>query len=73
MDGACSAHGDDEERVQMLVGLPEGRKLGRHRRRWEIIFHGSYVNRVGGCGMNSSVHDDRWWALVNTVMNLRVS
>ena len=36
VDGACSAYGGEERRIEGLVGKPEGKKpLGRHRHRWE--------------------------------------
>jgi hypothetical protein len=59
-----------------LVGKPEGRRtLGRPRRRWEdnIKMH---LREVGWWGMdwiNLAQDRDRWRALVNAVMNLRVS
>jgi hypothetical protein len=59
----------------ILVGRPEGRRpLGRPRRRWvenikvdlrEIVF--GDVDWI-----NLAQDRDRWRALVNTVMNLRV-
>jgi len=38
MDGACSAYGGGERRVQGFVGKPEEKRtLGRPRCRWGII------------------------------------
>ena len=57
-----------------LVGKPEGKKpLGRPRRRWEDNIKMD-LQEVGGGGdrMELAQDRDRWWALVNTVMNLRV-
>jgi len=59
---------------RVLVGKPEGKRpLGRPRRRWEdnIKMDLRKVGR-GGDWMELAQDRDRWWALVNTVMNLRV-
>jgi hypothetical protein len=57
------------------VGKPEGKiPLGRPRRRWEDNIRMD-LQEVGCEGMDWSglAQDrDRWWALVNAVMNLRV-
>jgi hypothetical protein len=58
----------------ILVGRPEGRRpLGRPRHRWEDI---KLDLREIGFGdvdlINLAQYSDRWRALVNTVMNLRV-
>jgi hypothetical protein len=55
----------------VLVGKPEGKRpLGRHRRMWE------YNVQEVGCGgvdwIEVAQDRDRWWALVNAVMNLLV-
>ena len=56
----------------VLVGKPEGRRpLGRPRRRWEDNIKMD-VQEVGGGGDWMAQDRDRWRALVNTVMNLRV-
>ena len=58
----------------VLVGKPEGnRPLGRPRRRWEDNIK-MVLREVGGGGdwMELAQDRDRWRALVNTVMNLRV-
>jgi ribosome biogenesis protein Nip4 len=59
----------------ILVGRPEGRRpLGRHRRRCENNIKMDL--REMGFGDVDWIHlaqgKDRWRALVNTVMNLRV-
>jgi hypothetical protein len=58
-----------------LVGKPEGRRpLGRPRRRWEDNIKMD-LREVGWGGMdwiNLPQDRDRWRALVNAVMNLRV-
>jgi hypothetical protein len=60
----------------ILVGRPEGRRpLGRPRRRWEDNIKMDL--REIGFGdvdwIHWALYRDRWRALVNTVMNLRVS
>ena len=60
---------------RVLVGKPEGKRpLGRPRRRWEynIKMDLREVGIGGGDWMELAQDRDRWWALVNTVMNLRV-
>jgi len=60
---------------RVLVGKPEGRRLlGRPRRRWEDNIKMN-LQEVGCEGMDwiKLVQDrDRWQALVNAVMKLRV-
>jgi len=54
--------------------LPEGKRpLGRPRRRWEDNIKMD-LREVGGGGdwLELAQDRDRWRALVNTVMNLRV-
>jgi len=59
---------------RVLMGKPEGKRpLGRHRHRWENNIKID-LREVGGVGdwMEMAQDMDRWRALVNTVMNLRV-
>ena len=59
---------------RVLVGKPEGKsQLERPRRRWEDNIKMD-LREVGGGGdsMELAQDRDRWRALVNTVMNLRV-
>jgi hypothetical protein len=57
---------------RVLVGKPEGKRpLGRPRCRWEDNIR-MFLQEVGvGCGDWKALVQirDRWWALVNTVMN----
>ena len=60
---------------RVLVEKPEGKRpLGRHRRRWEDII--TMDLQEVGCGgvdwIELAQDRDRWRALVNAVMNLRV-
>jgi hypothetical protein len=59
----------------ILVGRPKGRRpLGRPRNRWEgNIKIDLREIRFGGLDwIHWAQERDRWWALANTVMNLRV-
>jgi hypothetical protein len=68
-------NGGKDEGVRLLVGKPEGRRpLGRPRRKWvddismDLVEVGwGDVDRIG-----LSQNRDRWRALVNSVLNLRV-
>jgi len=62
----------------VLVGKPEGKRpLGRTRRRWEDNIKMDIDLQEVGCGgvdwIELAEDRDRWWALVNAVMNLRVA
>jgi hypothetical protein len=75
MDGACSTNGEKSNAYRLLVGKPEGKRpLGRPRRRWldsirmDLVEVGwGYVDWIG-----LARDRDRWRALVNSVLNLRV-
>jgi hypothetical protein len=75
MGGACSAckrKGTDLYRI--FVGKPEGKRpLGRLRSRWKDNIKMD-LQEVG-CGsmdwIDLAQDRDRWWAVVNAVMNLR--
>jgi len=60
---------------RVLVGKPEGKRaLGRPRRRWEDNIKMD-LQEVGCGGMDCievAQDRDRWRALVNPVMNIRV-
>ena len=59
---------------RVLVGKPEGKRLGRPRRRWEDNIKMDLQEMGGSCGacMELAQDRDRWRALVGTVRNLRV-
>jgi hypothetical protein len=72
--GHVARMGEVRGAYNILVGRPEGRRpLVRPRRRWEDI---KMDLREIGFGDVDWIHlaqdRDRWWALVNMVMNLRV-
>jgi hypothetical protein len=75
MGGACGAHGGGEGCIQHFGWDAEGRRpLGSPRRRWEDNIKMDL--REIGFGDVHWIHwaqdRDRWRALVNTAMNLRV-
>jgi hypothetical protein len=75
MGRACSAYGDRKGVNRVLVGKPEGKRpLRRHRRRWEDNI--KMDHQEVGCGSMDWIElaqdRDRWRALVNAAMKLRV-
>jgi hypothetical protein len=67
--------GERRGAYRALVGKPEGRRpVGRPRRRWEDNIKMDL--RLGGGGgvdwIDVAQDRDRWRAVVNTMMNLRV-
>ena len=73
MGGACSTYGERRVVYRVLVGKPEGKRpLGVPRSRWEDNIKMNLQEVVcGGMGWIDQVQDrDRWWELVNLVMNL---
>jgi hypothetical protein len=73
--GHVAYMGEVRGAYKILVGRPEGRRpLGRPRRRWEDSIKMDLREiGFGDVDWNHLAQDrDRWRALVNTVMNLRV-
>jgi hypothetical protein len=75
MGGSCSTYGGKEECFRLLVGKPEGKRpLERPRRMWVD----NIMIDLGGVGWGDvdwtglSKNRNRWRALVNSVLNLRV-
>ena len=75
MGWACSTYGERRGVYRILVGKTEGKKpLGRRRCRWEDNIKMD-LQEVGCGGMDwleLAQDRERWLALVNAVMNLRV-
>jgi hypothetical protein len=75
MGGPYSTNGEKRNAYRLLVGKPEGKRpLGRPRRRWvdNIRMDLGEVgwSDVGWIGLAQD--RNRWRALVNSVLNLRV-
>jgi hypothetical protein len=67
--------GEGRGMYRVLMGKPEGnRPLGRPRHRWEdnIMMALQEVGSVGMDWIELAQDRDRWQALVNVEMNLRV-
>jgi hypothetical protein len=67
--------GEKRNAYRLLVGKPEGKRpLGRRKRRWvdniRMYFGKAEWGDVDWIGMDKG--RNRWRALVNSVMNLRV-
>jgi len=75
MGEACSAHGEGKGVYRVMVEETEGKRpLGRPRRRWGDNIKMD-LQEVGCGGMDwikLAQDKDRWRALVNTMMNIRV-
>jgi hypothetical protein len=76
MRRAGHAAGMGERVYRVLFGKTEGKKPhGKPRRRWEdnIKIDLQKVGWGGGIDwIDLAQNRDRWWAMVNAVMNLRV-
>jgi hypothetical protein len=75
MGGPCSTNGEKRNAYRLLVGKQEGKRpLGRPRSRWVDNIRMD-LGEVG-CGdvdwIGLGKDRNRWRALVNSVLNLRV-
>jgi hypothetical protein len=66
--------GREEVQTEFLVRKPGGRRtILRPKRRWENNIKTDIQERAWGLAWINIAHDrDKWRALVNAVMNLRV-
>jgi hypothetical protein len=74
MGGACRSDGERGV-YRVLVRKPEEKRpLGRPRRRWEDNIRMDLQEVGCGCidWIGLAQDRDRWWVIVNAVMNLRV-
>jgi hypothetical protein len=72
---ACSPNGEKRNAYRLLAGKPEGKRpLGRPRRRWvdNIKMDLSKIGWGSVDWIALAQDRDKWRALVNAVMNLRV-
>jgi hypothetical protein len=75
MGGPCSTNGEKRNAYRLLVGKPERKKpLGRPRRRWVDNIR-MYLGEMGWGDVDwigLTKDKNRWRALVNSVLILRV-
>jgi hypothetical protein len=75
MGGPCSTNGEKMNSYRLLDGKPEGKRpLGRPRRRWVDNIRMA-LGEVGWSDVDwigQAQDRNRWRALVNSVLNLRV-
>jgi hypothetical protein len=75
MGGPCSTNGEKRNAYRLLVGKAEGKRpLGRPRHRWVDNIRMD-PGELGCCDVDwigLAKDRNRWRALVNSVLNLRV-
>jgi hypothetical protein len=74
--GHVARMGEKRNAYRILMGMPEGKRpLGRPRRRWvdNIKIDLREIGWDGVDWVDMAQDRDQWRALVNTVLNLRVS
>jgi hypothetical protein len=75
MGGLCSTNGEKRNAYRLLVGKPEGKRpLGRPRHRWvdNVRMDLGEVGWGDVDWIGLANNRNRWRALVNSVLNLRV-
>jgi len=73
MGGACSTYEERKAVYRVLVGKSEGRRtIGISRPRWEDNIKMDLQELGCGDWIKMAQDRDRWRALVNAVMNIRV-
>ena len=75
MGGACSAYRERKGICRVLVGKPEGKRprgRPRHKREDNIKMDLQEVGCGGMDWIDMVLGRNRWWSLMNAVMNLRV-
>jgi hypothetical protein len=75
MGGPCSTNGEKRNAYRLLVGKSDGKRpLGRPRRRWvdNTKMHLGEMGLGDVDWIGLAKDRNRWRALVNTVLNLRV-
>jgi hypothetical protein len=74
MGESCRTHGGQQKWIQEMEKLDGRSQLEIPRRRWEDDIKTDLLEMVwGGTDRNDVPQDrDRWWALLNEEMNIRI-
>jgi hypothetical protein len=70
MEGACNTNGGEEERVKVIGGKVRGKEAAK-KTKWVNNIKKD-IREIGVDWIGLSQDRDRWKALLNVVMNLRV-